>query len=211
MEKLKLIPCYEGKPEGDAYPEFHALNGRLGETELVDFLRTVCSYGAPKAEVSSASEAAAFLTALTPDAARVLSGGLTAQKGAFKIEPSCCCGLEGWREWYWLLDGHGSPWLGHDPSPWVEAHDGQIVLHTDEGEQGEALTVPAEELAAALNQARADLEAFAASLRAWILRENVQDGQEMCNLLEFWFAIGEKNAEGPPVYGVAITAKNQPG
>jgi len=194
MEKLKLIPCYEGRSVGDAYPDFHALHGGLNETELVAFLRTVCSFGDPAADVLSAGEAAAFLTALPSDATRILSGGLMARKGDFLIEPSCCCGLEGWREWYSLLDGTGSPWLGHDPSPWVEAKDGKLVLHTNEDEQAETLTVPADELAAALDQARADLEAFAAVLRAWISREGVPDGTKMCDRLELWFSIGEANA-----------------
>ena len=206
MEQLKLIPCYEGRSVGDAYPDFHALNGNMSDAELMAFLRTACAYGDPKADVSTPAEAAAFLNSLSEQANRMIAGGLMARKGEFIIEPSCCCGLEGWREWYSLSDGIGSPWLGHDPSPWVEAKDGQFVLHTDEDEQAESLTVPAGELAAALDQARADLDAFAAVLRAWISRECVPDGAKMCDRLELWFSIGEANAKGPQVHGWAITA-----
>jgi len=207
MEKLKLTPCYEARSEGGAYPEFHALHGGSGETELMAFLRTACSYGDPKADVSTLSEAASFLTELPPDATRVLAGGLLAQKGTFEIEPSCCCGLEGWREWYWLLDGHGSPWLGHDPSPWVDTQNDHFVLHTNNGANDETLNVSAEELAGALDQARLDLEAFFADLRDWASREPVTGGERMCDRLELWFSIGEKNAEGPPVHGVTLVAR----
>lgn len=210
MEKLKLIPCYEGRSVGGAYPDFHALNGNMSEPELMAFLRTACAYGDPKADVSTPAEAAAFLTALPSDATRVLAGGLMARKGDFVIEPSCCCGLEDWREWYLLLDGRGWPWLGHDPAPWVEAKDGQFVLHTDKGEQAETLTVPADELAAALDRARADLEAFAASLRAWVLREGLPAGEKMCDRLELWFSIGEKNADGPPEQVIGVLVARTP-
>jgi len=59
--------------------------------------------------------------------ALILPGGIQAKKGAAQvISPSCCCGLESWRDWWDFLKTGQSPWLGHDPSPWIEIADGVI-------------------------------------------------------------------------------------
>lgn len=39
----------------------------------------------------------------------ILPGGLQAVDGDVVIEPSCCCGLEEWRDWLDLLEGGPSP------------------------------------------------------------------------------------------------------
>jgi hypothetical protein len=58
----------------------------------------------------------------------VLPGGIQVVcTGQDTISPSCCCGLETWREWIDFLKTGQSPWLGHDPSPWVEGL-GDIIL-----------------------------------------------------------------------------------
>jgi hypothetical protein len=62
----------------------------------------------------------------------VLPGGLKASVGARSILPSCCCGLEDWTEWR-LAATHGtSPWMGHDPSPWLEKQQDFFYLWPDE-------------------------------------------------------------------------------
>ncbi|MEM6751715.1 MAG: hypothetical protein AAF630_01815 [Cyanobacteria bacterium P01_C01_bin.38] len=51
----------------------------------------------------------------------VLPGGIQARAANNKvISPSCCCGLERWRDWLRFMKKGQSPWLGHDPNPWVE-------------------------------------------------------------------------------------------
>lgn len=197
MERLSLIPCYEGTLDPATLSNFHALHGRLDEAGMMAFLRAVCDYCDPREDVSTPEEAASFLTALPAQASRILAGGLTARKGDFEIEPACCCGLEAWREWHDLFEHQVSPWLGHDPTAWVEPKDGQFILHTDQGEKGEALAVSPDELAAALNQARVDLEAFFDSLRTWMIRDGVAGGIAMCERLETWFCVGEQQGTKP--------------
>src|SRR5262245_15783912 len=40
----------------------------------------------------------------------ILPGGLMVRAGDLIISPSCCCGLETWREWYDVAPGGSSPW-----------------------------------------------------------------------------------------------------
>ena len=63
----------------------------------------------------------------------ILPGGIQAILGDQTIDPSCCCGLETWRKWQAFLTTGNSPWLGHDPSPWVEANHEQIRIWSDGG------------------------------------------------------------------------------
>ena len=63
----------------------------------------------------------------------VLPGGLQASWRDQEINPSCCCGLENWREWDRFLSGGAQPWLGHDPAPWVEADGNLIRVWSDGG------------------------------------------------------------------------------
>jgi hypothetical protein len=61
----------------------------------------------------------------------LLPGGLAAAIGDETIAPSCCCGLEQWRDWEDLLRGGESLWLGHDPTPTLERHGDRFVLWAD--------------------------------------------------------------------------------
>jgi hypothetical protein len=101
-----------------------------------------------------------------------LSGGLAASDGHLTIYPSCCCGLESWREWLTLLSNSGSPWLGHDPSPWVEARQDQFLVWADGGlgEKSDPTMVIAFtrfELSEALVRVQLDLQAFRDRLSEW--------------------------------------------
>lgn len=62
----------------------------------------------------------------------ILPGGLRASDTVTgkSVVPGCCVGLEDWREWVDLLN-HVSPWMGHDPGPWVEFHTSRLRLWQD--------------------------------------------------------------------------------
>src|SRR5579859_4713922 len=65
---------------------------------------------------------------------RVAPGGLAAIDERQQIEPSCCSGLEGWREWHQLLTTPDqSPWMGHDPAPWIERSGTDFLVWPDGG------------------------------------------------------------------------------
>ena len=67
------------------------------------------------------------------DSELVLPGGLKAVKDKFTIFPSCCCGLEDCGEWRDIFEKKLSPWLGHDPSPWVEILNEKVRIWSDGG------------------------------------------------------------------------------
>jgi hypothetical protein len=99
----------------------------------------------------------------------IASGGLRVKALDFDLLPSCCCGLEGWRDWYSVKPGGESPWLGHDPSPHVDCQDCVAVIWTDEaGTSSEALTTPYAELSVALATADAALTGFVDRLEQWL-------------------------------------------
>ncbi|MCA9690859.1 MAG: hypothetical protein R3A51_17895 [Nannocystaceae bacterium] len=98
----------------------------------------------------------------------VLPGGLRAIGRTVEIAPSCCCGLEAWREWYQL-----SPWLGHDPTPWIEV-DGEAVRVWSDGGLGESargelrcLTSTRARLFEHVAAVERDLVDFLERLRGW--------------------------------------------
>lgn len=78
---------------------------------------TACLYNQIEACLSPIDN----LNALLAEERIVLPGGLQFSEGAqVKIYPSCCSGLENWREWLSVPNGNVFVWAGHDPTPQVE-------------------------------------------------------------------------------------------
>jgi hypothetical protein len=100
----------------------------------------------------------------------ILPGGLIASDGGVAILPSCCCGLESWRDWAEVAPGAASPWLGHDPEPWVECGPDRAIVWEDIGDTPNLRSVSASypEIAAALRAAQADLAGFTERLSEWL-------------------------------------------
>jgi len=108
----------------------------------------------------------------------VLPGGLSASLGGVTITPSCCCGLEHWRDWQTLTTERPSLWLGHDPWPFVERIDDAFVIRADGGDHGEAIGldmagIPSihfdlSDLATALREVESDLVLFSGALRTYL-------------------------------------------
>lgn len=100
-----------------------------------------------------------------------LPGGLRIRSADREILPACCCGLEGWREWWRFLDGGPSPWLGHDPFAWAELADGNVRVWSD-GSQKPAPDAYCVEFKRShfeieLFRVEQDLRAFARRLEHW--------------------------------------------
>ncbi len=193
---VELHPCYEDMNYLQSGLEYRLLREGMSNAELFAFLTSLCQYGSKTSPPATVKEAADELFA--KNELLIMSGGLVASDGKLEIYPSCCCGLEGWREWYWVLDKTGSPWLGHDPSPWVENGDTHITIHADEGDGHEQIQVTYAELATAVNNARRDLEGFAGDLHKWLVHEQLQDADKLHDLICVSFCIGEENKERPP-------------
>ncbi len=103
----------------------------------------------------------------------VLPGGiqLICEEQDTTISPSCCCGLETWREWIDFLQTGQSPWLGHDPSPWVERQGNVVRIWSDGGiEPASSAThidVSRFQFQKALTVVEQDLQAFLFSIESW--------------------------------------------
>lgn len=118
-------------------------------------------------------EAGSLVHAIIGTKTLIAPGGLRARdaKTGVSIAPSCCCGLESWREWASVREG-GQPWLGHDPAPWVEHLDGGVRIWSDGG-LGDApppvqrIESPLDAVDAALDQAHDDLRGFLTAVRRW--------------------------------------------
>lgn len=103
----------------------------------------------------------------------VLPGGLAFEDDAGRlITPGCCAGLETWRECSSVPSKGGSPWMGHDPAPWIEDTGEVLRVWADGGlsalQQDEFyIDFRRDELAFQLRRVEADLQAFLGRLRSW--------------------------------------------
>ena len=102
-----------------------------------------------------------------------LFGGLCAEDGDVCIGPNCCCGLEGWRDWYDILNDGSSPWLGHDPTPEVKIDGKQLRILSDDSLEPESpeLEIISTDLATlreALLHAEIQLRAFSETIESFI-------------------------------------------
>jgi hypothetical protein len=102
----------------------------------------------------------------------VVPGGIAACDELQEVVPSCCCGLESWRDWVQVVTGGTGPWLGHDPSPWVEVREDAVLVWPDGG-LGEAnedlhpVRFSKPEFEAALVDVDDDLRGFLRRLHVW--------------------------------------------
>ncbi|MFD6950648.1 hypothetical protein A6A08_03945 [Nocardiopsis sp. TSRI0078] len=83
------------------------------------------------------------------------------------LSPGCCCGLEDWREWLFLLDGD-LPWTGHSPDPRMEHHGDTVRIWPDEDDAtGVPLVLPLAELPGLLRSAQREMTAFLTLVERW--------------------------------------------
>jgi len=150
----------------------------------------LCSYNSSGNENRSLN-----LTELLTSTHVVLPGGLAAVDDSRIIPPSCCSGLEEWHEWYRFLESGEQPWLGHDPSPWIETRGGKYLVWSDGG-LGEPqpttmfnIEFERSELAAALASAEADLLGFLQPLRNWAEIVDPNRGEDLVRCFSSWFIV----------------------
>ena len=192
---LRLLPCYEGASYLGRHTPFHFLDGSMTAEAMEGFLVALFDYGKEGDEQTPAA-LPQIVRGLLAREEQILPGGLMVIKGDYIIEPSCCCGLEDWREWYWALEGDGSPWLGHDPSPAAEPLPSGVLLHTDMDNEAEDETLPItyEELAAALEKAEETFNEFSLRLETWLTEISGTEGRALAVKICDWFRIGPDHA-----------------
>ncbi|MDB4932350.1 MAG: hypothetical protein JWM10_4834 [Myxococcaceae bacterium] len=199
----RFFPVIEvGEAAGDfwlPYPStttsrFVELGGDVLDDELALIVITLCTYGRAQDGAASLSELASEFPVAAP-------GGIAVSDAGFEIFPSCCCGLEGWRDWYGLLGNASTPWLGHDPAPWVERNGESFVMWTDGGLPSVAresighISFDPRELADGLNRVREALLAFADRLHDRLRRLSEADARAVSECFRQVFVAG---AEGDP-------------
>lgn len=128
----------------------------------------------------------------------IVAGGLQLVDTATgrTVVPGCCAGLEDWRDWAQVLT-EGSPWLGHDPRPEVEAADDDLRVWQDGGQNrhhgrwaGINIVVPRLLLPDLLRNAQQDLVGFLAALQAWTGRIGLgENGAALVEAVDQNFAI----------------------
>lgn len=152
---------------------FIELNDHSPDGDIAWIVALLASYNGI---LSSGSIEKATHAVMTADAL-VLPGGLMVRAENIEIPPSCCCGLEDWREWFSVEPGSISPWLGHDPSPWVECKPDLAVIWADSnlGDKSPCVPVSYSDLEAGRQSARTDLIAFTARLSSWLSRHAPQN------------------------------------
>lgn len=162
----------------DTSSRFLALSGNLTSAEVGTALMFIvrCNDIDPDPGVGDdrpprpADPLASFLHGLLTFDDLFASGGLRVVDGSTGVTllPGCCSGLEDWRGVYAVLDGAGSPFLGHDPDPVVDRSGESVRLVVDfEQSDSPVIELSAAELRRLLDGVGRDLAAFLALAAAW--------------------------------------------
>jgi hypothetical protein len=130
----------------------------------------------------------------------VLPGGIQATLGDQVIAPSCCCGLETWREWQVFLKTGRSPWLGHDPSPGLEMEDDLIRIWSDRGfgasqESAFHIETKRSTFCSSLQVAESELQAFLFCIDSWARTVGFEQAEELTQQFDQCFQIGRRLTE----------------
>ncbi|MBD2088937.1 hypothetical protein H6F67_03605 [Microcoleus sp. FACHB-1515] len=124
----------------------------------------------------------------------VLPGGIQVIREENKpISPSCCCGLETWREWIDFLSTGTTPWLGHDPSPWLERQGNSIRIWSDGGiapvRKAFHVEVSRAAFEKALRQVERDLQAFLFCIESWGQEIGISNATELFKKFDKCFSV----------------------
>ncbi len=186
-------PWFRGTPPwpwpiADRKPfSFVRLSGQSTEAEVGSFIAQLVSYNRVEAESTLAGLVAGVVAAES----LVLPGGVQASAGEYEIGPSCCCGLEQWRDWLECLESGDSPWMGHDPSPWVEWADGIVRVWADRGLDPAAVAIDFERgrFVAELGRVGRELRAFLPLVEEWARSGGFPDPPALSRKLDAYFGI----------------------
>jgi hypothetical protein len=166
------------------------LSAEMAEAEIGAFFAQLVSYNQID---RSGSRDRIFQEILMSDGL-ALAGGIQAISGDQTISPSCCCGLEGWRDWQnFVRTGH-TPWLGHDPSPWIERVGDRVRIWSDGGleesiEDAFKIEVAGGEFEQALRVVEQDLLGFRVCVENWCNSVGFEQSRQLTEKVERCFQI----------------------
>jgi hypothetical protein len=149
------------------WPHFARLCGSTSDSEIALVVAVASSHG--RADQSSATSASALFDQFP----QVLPGGIAVVTSERSVFPTCCCGLETWPEWAKIVETGTGPWMGHDPSPFVEIVDDEVLVWSDGGMGGKPLgehpiVFSRSDFVHALERTIKDLDDFVPLLRRWL-------------------------------------------
>jgi hypothetical protein len=175
---------------------FIRLYGQTSEPETGSVMATLLSYN----RLEKTGTPVDLLSRIIDAKTLVLPGGLAViAPDVEPIFPSCCCGLEGWREWISAISSRQSPWLGHDPWPWVEFAEDGIHVWCDGGLGGEgsySIDFTESAFREALHEVHRDLIAFLGLCKKWAEAIGFSASNQFVNRLDRAFSIfGEWDTE----------------
>lgn len=151
------------------------LSGRLSSAEIGTVMAVIAGYNNLASDEDVVEpDGPEFLRRMIDAECLIAPGGLRIRDTVRDIDvnPACCFGLESWHEWLDVPHG-GAPWLGHDPSPWIEHIDQTIRIWPDGGEQatppptGLPIEIPNTELPALLDAVHQQLRDFLGIVEPW--------------------------------------------
>jgi hypothetical protein len=183
-EMVELIPVVEIWPRAHSFDwapleEKHcwlALGAHSSESDVARVVAWLCTYMDVGASGSIQTLSQALTEALIQRDGWILPGGLLVRYAGFECWPSCCCGLEHWHEWYDVKPGGTSPWMGHNPGPWVECGVKTATIWADRvikdglRDRDDTVTLTYDEIGRALGRAAEELIAFHMRLCDWFAR-----------------------------------------
>lgn len=128
----------------------------------------------------------------------IAPGGLRVHDSATGVtmNPGCCSGLETWRAWRDVIDGH-VPWLGHSPSPWIEHLGQSIRIWPSGGEQAappegaSPIEITTTELPDLINTAHLQLLEFLDLVEPWAFALGEPRAHELASAIDRHFHITE--------------------
>lgn len=169
--------------------QFVRLWGEMSEAEISLFLMQLADYN----QISLNSDLLIIIELILAAKSLVLPGGIAAISSDKKITPSCCNGLETWREWADFLKTQQSPWWGHDPSPWVEWRDNTVRLWSDGGivevRKAFYLEMSRSQFKSAIASVQADLQAFLGAVGNWGMTREITETPGLCAKIDQCFNI----------------------
>lgn len=114
-------------------------------------------------------------------------GGLRLSQGERTVRPGCCSGLEYASQWRRDLDAGTSPWMGHDPAPWIEFDQEARLVRQDGGLDRDRPQDPVDlrttrtALDRALADAERDLRDFLDRARGWMVTHRIEAHDPVMN------------------------------
>lgn len=112
-----------------------------------------------------------------------LVGGLQFEKSGVMIGPSCCADMQDWKETVNEIIDHHSPWMGHDPSPWFEFKNSDIILWSDEKDISNLYSIQTfqEEFENSIKIAENQLKKFLTNFEKWATKYYPSNPQKLCD------------------------------